>query len=222
MPSEPKEIVVLLHGLGHSMLNMELLARALKKRGYETLNISYPSLQNDIKSLSKWLNKKLTDERVWERSDKIHFVTLSMGGLVAGFYLQDFEAQIRQNKIGRVVMLGPPHGGSEIADRLQGFWLYKFIFGPAGQELGTEIRQQDRITPTYELGIIAGTQNWMYPLGKAFIKSPHDGCVSVESTKLGGMKDHIILSVMHLTMGWSSKVRDEVIYFLQNGAFKHG
>lgn len=222
MQNEPKEIVVLLHGIGHSMLNMELLARALKKQGYETLNITYPSLRNDIKSLSCWLHQKLESKGVWKTHSKVHFVAHSMGGLVTGFYLQNFESQIPKEKIGRVVMLGTPHGGSEVADGLQNFWLYKLIFGPAGQELTTEARKGDKIMPTYELGIVAGTQNWMYPLGKIFIKQPHDGCVSIESTKLEGMKDHIIMPVLHGIMGWSPKVRDQVLFFLQNGAFKHG
>ena len=215
------ETVVLLHGIGHSMMNMLFLEKALKKQGYTTYNLTYPSLRHDIKTLSKWLNDKLEKKQIWRSSDKVHFVTHSMGGLVSGFYLQDFKEVVHAEKLGRVVMLGTPHGGSEVADGLQDFWLFKLIFGPAGQELTTHARKDDQIKPDYELGIIAGTQNWMYPLGKVLIDQPHDGCVSVESTKLDGMKDHVILPVLHGFMGWSPKIQKQTLHFLEHGEFRH-
>ena len=215
------DTVILLHGIGHSMINMIFLEKFLKKHGYKTCNITYPSLKHDIKTLSQWLHDKLKEKQVWQTAHKVHFVTHSMGGLVSGFYLQDFKNNIPSEKLGRVVMLGAPHGGSEVADGLQDFWLYKLVFGPAGQDLTTHARKNDQIQPDYELGIIAGTQNWLYPLGKIFINQPHDGCVSVESTKLDGMKDHIILPVLHGIMGWNPKIRKQTLYFLEHGEFCH-
>lgn len=219
MTDTKQETVIVLHGIGHSMLNMFFLERVLQKSGYRTFNINYPSLQHDIKTLSKWLYKRLEEKNIWQDFEKVHFVTHSMGGLVCGFYLQNFRETIPAGKLGRVVMLGTPHGGSEVADGLQNFWLYKLLFGPAGQELTTHIRQNDQIKPAYELGIIAGTQNWLYPLGKIFIDQPHDGCVSVESTKLAGMKDHIVLPVLHGVMGWSPQIQKQTLHFLKSGEF---
>ena len=213
------ETVILLHGIGHSMMNMLFLDKFLKKHGYTTCNITYPSLRHDIKTLSKWLCDTLEQKQVWHRSQKVHFVTHSMGGLVGGFYLEDFKDTIPSEKLGRVVMLGTPHGGSEVADGLKNFWLYKLVFGPAGQELTTDIRKDDQIKPDYDLGIVAGTQNWLYPLGKIFIDQPHDGCVSVESTKLEGMTDHIVMPVLHGIMGWSPNIQKQTLYFLKHGKF---
>lgn len=218
--SHKDEAVVLLHGIGHSMMNMYVLERVLKKQGYTPYNISYPSLKHDIKTLSKWLHDTLEDKQVWQNSEKVHFVTHSMGGLVGGFYLQDFKETIAPGKLGRVVMLGTPHGGSEVADGLQDFWLYKMVFGPAGQDLTTHARKKDQIKPDYELGVIAGTQSWLYPLGKIFIDAPHDGCVSVESTKLDGMSDHMILPILHGIMGWSPKIQKQILHFLKEGKFE--
>lgn len=214
------ESVVLLHGIGHSMLNMLLLERVLKKQGYKTYNLTYPSLKHGIKTLSAWLHNTLQDKQVWQNSDKVHFIGHSMGGLVIGFYLQNFKSSIPAETMGRVVMLGTPHGGSQVADGLQNFWLYKLIFGPAGQELTTQARRAEQIKPDYELGIIAGTQNWLYPLGKIFIPHPHDGCVSVESTKLDGMADHLVLPVLHGIMGWSASVHKQALHFLRHGQFR--
>ena len=216
------EIVILLHGIGHSMWNMVFVEKHLKKNGYKTLNITYPSCEHEIDDLTKWLHNKLIAEQVWNNYDRVHFTAHSMGGLVSGFYLENFKEKIPQDKLGRVVMLGTPHGGSEVADGLCHIPLYKKVFGPAGQQLTTCARQNNRINPYYDLGIIAGTQNWLYPLGQIFIKYPNDGCVSVESTKLPGMKDHMTLSILHGFMGWSSKIHHQITYFLENGEFNHG
>ena len=217
-----QETVVLLHGIGHCKLNMLYLEKAFKKRGYKTLNITYPSLTHDIKTLSKSLHERLEKKQVWQNSEKVHFVAHSMGGLVGGFYLQDHNESIPLGKMGRVIMLGTPHKGSEVADGLKDFWLYKLVFGQAGQELVTDLRKENMIKePDYELGIIAGTKNGLHPLGRFYIHGPHDGCVSVESTQLEGMKDHITMPVLHGLMAWNSKSRKQVIYFIEHGEFKH-
>ncbi len=215
------ETVILLHGIGHSLWNMVLIEKTLQKKGYATLNLTYPSLRNDILTLSGWLGERLAGKRVWEDSDKVHFVTHSMGGLVAGFYLDASKEKLPQEKMGRVVMMGPPHGGSEVADFLHKNIAYKLVFGPAGQQLTTTERSQKKICPWYELGIIAGTQNWFYPFGMLCIRGENDGCVSVENTKLEGMKDHIILPVLHGIMGWDREVHRQVVEFLKAGCFSH-
>ncbi len=63
----------------------------------------------------------------------LHVVTHSMGGLLARSYL----TRHRPAALGRVVMLGPPNGGSEVADLLVRTALYRRMFGPAGAQLTT-------------------------------------------------------------------------------------
>ena len=48
-------------------------------------------------------------------------------------YDDDIVNQLRK----RVVMLGPPNGGSEVADLLKNVAPYRAFYGPAGQQLGT-------------------------------------------------------------------------------------
>ena len=67
-------------------------------------------------------------------SDPVHFVGYSMGGLIIRAYLQKYRPQ----HLGRVVMLGTPNQGSEVADAIRHFWLYRRFYGPAGQELITD------------------------------------------------------------------------------------
>lgn len=216
------EYVILLHGIGHVSLNMLYAEKVLKKQGLETLNLTYPSLRQDISSLADWLSERLKEQDIWQRARRIHFVAHSMGGLVTGAYLERYKDQIPAEKMGRVVMLGTPHGGSEVADFLQDNPVYQWVFGPAGQELTTERRKQAQVVPWYDLGMIAGTTESVLTLGKLFINPiPHDGCVSVESTKIEGMKDHITIPVMHSFMAWTPDVHAQILEFIQRGTFQH-
>lgn len=216
-----KQIVVLLHGIGHSRLHMVFIERALQKAGFITLNLSYPSRRYDIKALAGWLDTRLTEKDTWEKSDQVHFVAHSMGGLVTGTYLTNFRNKIPESKMGRVVMLGTPHGGSEVADFLRNNPLYKHVFGPAGQELTTIARKENQIQPWYELGIIAGSHNWTYPFGLFCIKEENDGCVSISSSKLKGMNDHITISVPHGFLSWNKSVLLHTLNFIEKGQFIH-
>jgi len=218
---ESRTTVVLLHGIGHSLWNMVFVERALKKAGYSTLNLSYPSRKHDIRTLGGWLRDRLEENRVWETADKVHFVGHSMGGLVTGTYLQLHKDSFPAEKMGRVVMLGTPHGGSEVADFLHQNPLYKYVFGPAGQELTTHARKDRKLQPWYDLGIIAGSHNWAYPFGFFCIKESNDGCVSISSSKLEGMKDHIVMPALHGFMGWMPRIHGQILYFLKNGEFSN-
>lgn len=217
-----KELVILLHGIGNAEWNMAGIEYNLKKEGYGTLNIGYPSVEKNIQDLSEFLNKELTKENVWEKPyKKIHFTTHSMGGLVLREYLKNHKTEISLSKLGRVVMLAPPHGGSEVADLLKDNFLYQWVYGPAGQDLTTEHQTNINNDVYYELGIIAGDKDWPYVVAAHIIPNDSDGRVALEKTKLEGMKDHITLSATHTFMSWKPSVYKQIIYFLKNGNFKH-
>ena len=214
-----KEVVVLLHGIGHTKWNMFFIELALHKAGYKTLNITYPSLQHNLQTLSHILHQMLEKEHLWGGDRKVHFVTHSMGGLVTRYYLDRYRAEIPADQLGRVVMIAPPNGGSEVADILRYFPPYRWIFGPAGQEL-TTLSQNHNVAVDYELGIIAGTRGWPYVLGVLCIPGLHDGRVSVERTKHQAMKDHICVKATHSFISWKRAVHHQIIYFLRHGTFE--
>lgn len=217
-----KDIVILLHGIGQSKWNMAGIESALEKSDYEVLNIGYPSLHNNIINLARFLNRDLTARKIWDgESKKIHFVTHSMGGLVLDTYLQTYKDEIPAEKLGRIVMLAPPHGGSEIADVLHDYQLYKWIYGPAGQDLTTKNRANINNKIFYDLGIIAGDKRWPYIIAAHVIPGENDGRVSVEKTKLDGMDDHITLSATHSFISWKPVVYKQIVHFLKKGKFNH-
>jgi pimeloyl-ACP methyl ester carboxylesterase len=214
-----KNTVVILHGIGHTRWNMIRVEKAMANEGYETINITYPSLRMGLKELAFFIHKKMAAEKTWSQPGQIHFVTHSMGGLVARRYLEDYKSCIPAEKMGRLIMIAPPNGGSEVADFLKNFPLYKWLYGPAGQELTTAVRQADRTCLWYEAGIIAGNRGWPYFIAQFLIAGDHDGRVAVEKTKMTGMKDHIIVPCTHSFISWNRNVHDKIIEFLEKGNF---
>lgn len=217
-----RHCVVILHGIGQTKWNMLGAERPLKRQGFATLNLSYPSTQAGIASLADFLRNRLDALQPWEAYERVHFLTHSMGGLVADAYLRSQPAHIPADRLGRVVMLAPPVGGSEVASLLQHVAPYRWLFGPAGSELSIAARQKGKAAAAaYELGIIAGRRGRLYPLAKlAQIKGAHDGRVSVEQTKMPGMKAHIVLDTSHSLIAWMPAVHAQIICFLQHGAFR--
>ncbi len=76
------QTIILLYGIDHSMRNMLLLAKVLKRQGDTTCNITYPSLRHDIKTLLKWLHDKLEKKQSWQSTDKAYFVTHSNSSII--------------------------------------------------------------------------------------------------------------------------------------------
>lgn len=220
---EEKEIVILLHGIAHAPVNMAGVEYALKKAGYEVLNIGYPSRKQHIDDLAVYLHDTLDEKGVWkeEAYKRIHFTTHSMGGLVLRTYLDKYKEEIPKDRLGRVVMLGPPHGGSEVADFLESYALYEWFYGPAGLDLTTQVQEQIEANIYYDLGIIAGDKEWPYLVAAHVLPGKSDGRVAVKKTKINGMSDHITMSATHSFMSWKPAVHKQIIHFLENGVFSH-
>lgn len=209
--------VVLLHGLANSRLIMTRLERRLRADGYRTCNLSYPSCSAPIEALADRVNPELSKFAA-ALDGKLHFVTHSMGGVVARTWI----ARARPKNLGRVVMIGPPNGGSEIADLLHRTRVFRRIFGPAGQQMTTAeacARRDALGEPDYALGVIAGAGT-INPLASWFIlPRPNDGTVSVASTKVAGMADHIVVDASHSLLPLNGRVIEQVGHFLREGRF---
>ncbi len=212
--------VVLLHGIGRTSRSLDGLEGVLQDRDYNTLSITYPSRRLTIEDNAAWLREVVLDADFWTaQKTLVHFVCHSMGGLVLRQYLNRYRDELPRHKLGRVVMMGTPFGGSAVAD----FWhknpLYKWFYGPAGQQLTTAHLSQVPLRPYYELGCIAGTWGWVYVDAYPLFEGPHDGRVSVESTKIEGMKDHVSVPATHTCMMNNLEVQAQIFSFLKTGAF---
>jgi hypothetical protein len=213
------DCVVLLHGLGRTTISMKRLEWSLARRGYQVVNLSHPSTRLPVERLAREHLAPAVQRIEVRPGAHIHFVTHSLGGIVLRQYLSENSLM----NLGRVVMLGPPNQGSEVADRLKGNPFYKWSTGPAGQQLGT--RPEDlprRLGPAnWPLGVIAGDRSFN-PLFSRLLPGPADGKVSVASTQVEGMSDFVVMHASHTWLMWRRPILDQVFSFLETGRFRDG
>jgi triacylglycerol esterase/lipase EstA (alpha/beta hydrolase family) len=213
----PQEGVILLHGISRTSSSLRRMQTAIEAAGFVTLNLGYASRRKSLEALAEDIHPAI-GHFADGTEGSIHFVGHSMGGLLARAYI----AKYRPERLGRVVMLGTPNGGSEIADRLKNFFAYRAYFGPAGQQLVTQRNPATQaILPRidYPVGIIAGNRS-VYPIASALLlPRPNDGRVSVNNTKLEGMTDHIVIGASHPWMVRNRLAIEQTVAFLLNGRF---
>ncbi|HSR87687.1 MAG TPA: alpha/beta fold hydrolase [Pontiella sp.] len=214
-PCSSSDTVVLLHGMARSSRSMNKMEKALQADGYTVINIGYPSTTASIEDLTVQVFKTL--EPHIRDTETIHFVTHSMGGIMLRQHLQRHALP----NLGRVVMLAPPSRGSEVPDKLGHTSLYKWINGPAGNQLGTgtdsiPLRLE---APEFELGIIAGDRS-INPILSMLIPGPDDGKVSLARVKPARYTDYIQLHATHACMMWNRAVIYQTRHFLKHGAFQ--
>ncbi|MFZ5497140.1 MAG: esterase/lipase family protein [Verrucomicrobiota bacterium] len=214
--TEP-DCVVLLHGIGMRAYVMQRLESALRADGYRTVNLSYPSRKMPFEQLaSEYLPAQLAKHAV-AGAPHLHFVTHSMGSLIVRKLIQD----ARPANLGRVVMIGPPNHGSTAADAAKENVLLRKFLGGNLVRLGTG---EDAIVRTlgpadFEAGVIAG-EVALHPVFGRTLGGKNDGAVTVESAKLEGMRDFLVVPWSHTVMLWRTEVVDQVRAFLRDGKFR--
>jgi pimeloyl-ACP methyl ester carboxylesterase len=204
------ETVVLVHGLWMHGIAMSLMRRRLERDGYRVFAYSYPSVRLTFAENTARLARYLRGVGAL----RSHFVAHSLGGIIVLRMLEEASDVVP----GRVILAGTPVAGCHTARSL--------VRLPGGRTaLGrsmVEWMEPGRLACASgcEIGVIAGRQ----PLGAGRLVAPdlpvpHDGAVSVEETRLPGMRDHVVLNVSHSGMLVSRAVGHQVDAFLRDGAF---
>lgn len=215
LPPMSGEGVILIHGLARSSKSMAAFRTPLEQAGFRVFPFDYPSTRVEIDEAAEYLHQVIES---LEGIERLHIVAHSMGGVVARAY----RAKHRDERLRRLVLLGSPQKGAELADLLQGKanFVFKLIWGPAGQQLGTG---QDGLlaklpVPDVEFAVIAGQHppNGFNPL----IPGDDDGVVSVASTQLEGAVDSLFVESLHLALNRHAAVHTATVRFLQTGKLR--
>jgi triacylglycerol lipase len=210
------ESVVVLHGLARSSDSMSRMTHALEAAGYQVCNVPYPSRKHSIEVLASDFVAPLVRACRLSESDKVHFVTHSLGGIIVR-QLAKSEADLA---IGRVVMLSPPNHGSEVVDKLGTLSLFTLINGPSGLQLATgeEYAPRSLGPASFDVGIITGSRT-VNPILSLLIPGTDDGKVSIESAKLEGMKDFCVIPASHTFIMTNERAIEQALTFLAEGKF---
>jgi len=206
------ECVVLVNGLWLGDPALWLLARRLRRAGFQTFRFSYPSVRQDLRTNAAQLHEFLA--RV--PGTTVHLVGYSLGGLVIRALFQFHPGQ----RPGRVVLLGSPQQGSRAAAALSASGFGRRLLGRSLADLNAGTPQAWD-WPAREIGAIAGS----LPLGLGRLVSrlpgPNDGTVLVAEAVPAAARDRLVLRVSHAGLLFMPAVARQAVMFLRSGRFAH-
>lgn len=200
--------VVLVHGLWFGPVSLSLLASRLQRAGFGCRRFRYPTLRQSLPANARTLREFIGDSG----ADELHLVGHSLGGLVVLRMLDEY----RDLPPGRVVLLGTPVKGSEVARRAAGIRALKPLVGCARGALESGF---DHAPPGRETGVVAGTFGVGLGLIVRGLDGVNDGTVSLAETELPGAADRLELPVTHTGLVISKPVADGVVRFLRTARF---
>ncbi|MGH9323422.1 MAG: esterase/lipase family protein [Vicinamibacteria bacterium] len=202
-----RQAAVLLHGMGRSWISMALLGHRLERRGYEVHLFGYRPRRLTLDALTAEL-RDFVKRRV--EAEVYHFIGHSLGNIIVRNGLREGF----RPGLSRIVMLAPPNRPARLASRLRENSFYRWRTGDSGQKLSDDEFYRRLPVPAVEFGVIAGDLG--HHIG---FDEPNDGVVSVECTKLEGMKDFALLHHTHTLIMMAADTAELCRRFLEGGTF---
>lgn len=208
--------VVLVHGIWMNGLEMSLLAWRLRRQGFRVHRFHYASVTRSLNENAGALDafiRALGFSPADFELTPVHLVAHSLGGLLVRQLFHDYPAQ----PPGRIVTLGSPHHGCQVAQALSRGRLGRYLLG---QSAATLLSTLPAWTLPRDIGVIAGRVP--YGVGRLVCKlnKPNDGTVALEETRLPGMRDYLVVAASHISLLFSRPVAHQVGHFLQHGEFQ--
>lgn len=206
-PLNNAEMVVLIHGIWMHGIELRLLGRRLCQSGYQVSYFKYFSMmRSPHENVSRLVARLQSIE-----ADKLHIVAHSLGGLIA-------MQAVRSSTVlpqGRVVLIGTPAQGSDVARRIAS-WHLGWMLGKNHAMLTQAAADWDL---SRQLGTIAGTMDLGLGLIFGGIAGASDGTVAEAETHVKGQADHLIVHSSHFGMLFRHDVAGQVSAFLREGRF---
>ena len=217
IPTVDGPTVIVLHGLGEGRASMRPLVRHLREHLKATvLNVGYASPKASIDAHGRSLAAVIAG---LPHASRISFVGHSLGNLVVRRWMAMAPAE-ELARVHRMVMLGAPNQGSELARMASKIWVLSVLSNGAARDLVVDWPKvsRDLAVPTCDFGIVAGGKgdNEGY---STFLKGDDDAVVRVAETHLEGANDFLLVPVRHAWMMKHATVQQATISFLETGAF---
>lgn len=216
-------VVIVLHGLMRTHRSMEKLADYADKNGFQSILFQYASGRDEVAEHAARLREVV--DSLGPEVTEINFVAHSLGNIVIRHYLADTAdsrtGEQGDQRIHRIVMIGPPNQGSEMARLLKNSVLFNAIAGKSGSQLSKswEELKQNLVTPSCEFGIIAGVGDEKKLVKNFVLQGPSDFTVSLKETRLNGASDFLVAPFYHTTMMHQPQTLEATIRFLKHGYF---
>ena len=217
LPDIRAETVILLHGLGEGRDSMLPLADHLRRALDATvLCFGYASVKADIDAHGRALARMVA---ALPRTTRLNFVGHSLGNLVIRRWMALADpGDVARAR--RVVMLGPPNQGSDLARMAARIWGVAARAEGAARDLLVEwpAVTEKLAVPPCPFGIVAGgtgTEQGFSPL----LEGDDDAVVRVAETRLEGAEDFLVVPVHHAAMMRNADVQRATESFLKTGRF---
>ncbi len=207
-------LVLLLHGYFRSKDSWGPMTKALQRAGFEAHAVNYPSTRQSLQDHANQIATLL------QRAEGIHtvsFVCHSMGGIVARVLLAQDHPWRERIQVNRLVMIATPNGGAEMAAHIDQLGVADAVVGPSMKQLHP-MRASELPIPNVPFGIIAGARGdgeGYNPL----LPGDDDMTVSVDSTRLEGAEDMLVVDAMHTFIMIKPQVIAATQRYLSTGRF---
>jgi len=217
VPAVTGPTVIVLHGLGEGRRSMRPLVDHLRNNIDATvLAFGYASTTTGIDDHGRSLDAVI---KHLPAADSISFVGHSMGNLVVRRWM-DLAADGDLARVRRMVMLGPPNQGSELARMVAKIGVLAALSNGAARELVLEWSKisPNLAVPPCPFGIVAGGKGDDRGYSSLLV-GDDDTVVRVEETRLPGEHDFLLLPVHHAAMMKNPAVQQATAAFLKTGRF---
>lgn len=217
IPPHHGPTVVVLHGLGEGRSSMRPLVDYLRQRLDATVvAFGYASPRAGLADHGAALARVVAGLPAGE---PVSFVGHSLGNLVVRRWMHsappDELARVR-----RMVMLGAPNQGSDLARMMSRWWVLTALSDGAARELVVDWKRvaPELAIPPCPFGIVAGGRGddqGFSPL----LDGDDDAIVRVEETRLDGADDFLLVPVHHAAMMHHPTIQRATAAFLESGRF---
>lgn len=205
MTDAARPTTALIHGLWMGPWALRPLAGRLQRAGLNAARFGYSTRATPAASadrLADWLLRQPAIPR--------HLIAHSLGGIVLAHLIERHPTLLASDT--RVVLLGSPLAGSEVARRLARWALGRRLLA------GSLVDGLDGKAPAWQARhtlMIAGTR----PIGPGrlvpgALEGPNDGTVAVAETRVPGLAAHRCLAVNHFGLLLSATVAEAAVDFL--------